>query len=76
MMKYTPRVRSASAPVTAAYAAAASRAAGSSHHRLAASDSGDSKAATYAPMPKKAACPRLTIPAPPTSNCRLSAKIA
>ena len=27
-------------------------------------------------MPKNAACARLTMPAPPTSNCRLSANIA
>ena len=45
MMKYTPCVRSDSAPITSAQAAAASTAAGSSHSSEAASLPGDSSTA-------------------------------
>jgi hypothetical protein len=76
MMKYTPWVRSDSAPTTSAYAAAASTLAGSSHSSDAASLCGDSSTAAYAPMPKNAAWPKHTSPVAPTSSSRLNANTA
>ena len=45
MMKYTPWVRSDSAPTASAYSPAAATQAGSSHHSAAASLCGDSSTA-------------------------------
>jgi hypothetical protein len=75
MMKYTPRVRRLIAPITSAANAATPIASG---HAVQAESSPwlAAIATTYAPVPKKAAWPKLTIPPNPTSRLRLVAASA
>src|SRR3954462_13589513 len=71
-----PRVRSDSAPTSAAYAAAQPAAAGSSHQIDAPALFGDSSTVAYAATPKNAAVPNETSPVRPTSSSSDSAKIS
>ena len=61
MMKYTPRVRSESAPITSANSAASTTAIGQAIHALA-TPSAIRMPTAYAPAPRKAAWPKLTMP--------------
>jgi hypothetical protein len=75
MMKYTPRVRSATVPISAATRPATSAAAG---HRSQADTTPASLSATtvYAPTPMKPACPSATMPPKPRTKLRLAAASA
>ena len=61
MMKYTPRVRSDTAPITVANSAAMPIASGMPIQPLT-TPSVIRMPTVYAPMPKKAACPKDTRP--------------